>query len=310
MDSVLYEPIKDMKSIDLKGICVPLLTPYDDRGNIDYTALEKLMNYVYDNGVTKFFIGGTTGEFINLHIDERKELIKKAVDFSRPDAVIMNNVTATNMKDLSALIDISMDLGVSAVSLTPPFYHAYDEKAIKKFFVTAAQIEPSARIYLYNIPSMAKNSITPEVLFSLRSECPNIVGIKDSSMDFMTLLEYQALMDKDFEILTGNDAQVLTALQASAQGAVIASANVWPKFCAELYEAHQAGDINKARNIQEFILKFRALCREIMPIGTHKEALRLIGINLGKARFPMRELDGTEKAKVYAFLEEANALIS
>ena len=294
-----------MKKEIMRGIAAPLLTPYRPDGTVDCEAYERLTAYVTGQGVHAVFVGGTTGEFVNLTLEERMRLLAAARKGVKNGARIMLNVTAMNLRDLAALLDCARENGADAVSVTPPYYHKYDAAALTAYFCRVAQMAGELPLYLYNMPGMTGNPISAPVLRDTVQRCPNLMGIKDSSMDFMTLLEYQCAVDKPgFEVITGNDAQVLAALQSGAAGGVIAMASVFPALCRSIWDKFCAGDLAGARAAQTTVLHLRELARSIMPVMSHKAMLEEQGFPMGPARFPMRELTAAEQAHVCAALRE------
>lgn len=288
------------------GISAPQLTPFNADGSINYSEYTRLTGHIVKSGVNGIFVCGTTGEFVNLTIDERRKLLDAARAGAEPQTHLLYNITALNLTDLKTLAEHAKTHGATAVSVTPPYYHSYDETALVRYFITAARIAAPLPLYLYNIPGMAKNAITPEAMKKICAACPNVRGIKDSSMDFMTFLRFQlAAPDEDFEVITGNDAQVLTALQAGGNGAVVAIASVFPDLCCQISRRFAAGDLQGAREAQSTVLELRELARSVMPIMAHKEMLRLQGFEMGPARFPMRDLTQEERERIKQCLQRA-----
>lgn len=297
------------KTILFSGISAPQLTPFYDDGEVNYTEYTRLTRFLAEGGVKGIFVCGTTGEFANLTIEERKRLLTAAKEGAGTECRILYNITALNLKDIEDLIAWAKQEEVDAVSITAPYYHGYDQIALADYFIKVSEMAAPLPVYLYNIPSMVHNTISPEILEAVCGTCGNVRGIKDSSMDFMTFLKFQmAAPDKDFEILTGNDAQVLTALQAGGGGAVIALAGVFPKLCTTIYDCFQGGDLGGARTAQETILKLRDLVRGTIPVTAHKEMLRMQGFAMGKARFPFRELTETEQNKIRETVQKLGVL--
>lgn len=297
------------KTILFSGISAPQLTPFYDDGEVNYTEYTRLTRFLAEGGVKGIFVCGTTGEFANLTIEERKRLLTAAKEGAGTECRILYNITALNLKDIEDLIAWAKQEGVDAVSITAPYYHGYDQIALTDYFIKVSEMAAPLPVYLYHIPSMVHNTISPEILEAVCGTCGNVRGIKDSSMDFMTFLKFQmAAPDKDFEILTGNDAQVLTALQAGGGGAVIALAGVFPKLCTTIYDCFQGGDLGGARTAQETILKLRDLVRGTIPVTAHKEMLRMQGFAMGKARFPFRELTETEQNKIRETVQKLGVL--
>lgn len=297
------------KTILFSGISAPQLTPFYDDGEVNYTEYTRLTRFLAEGGVKGIFVCGTTGEFANLTIEERKRLLTAAKEGAGTECRILYNITALNLKDIEELIAWAKQEEADAVSITAPYYHGYDHIALTDYFIKVSKMAAPLPVYLYHIPSMVHNTISPEILEAVCGTCGNVRGIKDSSMDFMTFLKFQmAAPDKDFEILTGNDAQVLTALQAGGGGAVIALAGVFPKLCTTIYDCFQDGDLRGARMAQETILKLRDLVRGTIPVTAHKEMLRMQGFAMGKARFPFRELTETEQNKIRETVQKLGVL--
>lgn len=285
------------------GISAPQLTPFYDDGEVNYEEYTRLTRYLVDGGVDGIFVCGSTGEFVNLTMEERKGLLLAAKKGAGDNCKILYNVTAMNLRDIDELVRWAKENGADAVSITPPYYHRYDNMALTDYFVKVSSMAAPLPVYLYNIPSMAQNAITPEVLKAVCSACGNVRGIKDSSMDFMMFLKFQmAAPDKEFEVLTGNDAQVLTALQAGGSGAVIAMSGVFPRLCKKIYDSYLCGELEEARQAQETVLKLRELVRGTIPVVAHKEMLKAQGFSMGKSRFPLRELTDEERGKIHAAL--------
>lgn len=292
----------------LKGIFAPLLTPYDKDGTVNYQTYTKLAKYVTENGVAGVFVCGTTGEFVNLTLEEREGLLDAALKGVKPGTVVMNNITAFNLKDVQWLIDMTKEHGVNSVSITAPVFHHYDAAALIKYFIKIGQMTKGLNYALYNIPGFTHNPITPNILKAVKAKCENLFGVKDSSMDYMTFLNYQLAIPKNFEIVTGNDAQVLTSLMAGADGAIIAAANVFPKIASGIYSNFKAGNLAEAKKYQDKVILLREMFRRIMPIMTHKECLKLLGMDMGPARIPMRDLTKEEKQDVAGTLRNLEFL--
>ena len=281
------------------GISAPLLTPFCADGTVNYEEYGRLTAYVSGNGVGGLFIGGTSGEFVNLTVEEREGLLKAAKKSAASGTRLLFNTTAMNLQDMERLCAAARREGADAVSITAPYYHPYDAAALVAYFQRACALAGELPVYLYNMVSMTHNPITPDILKAVKDTCPNLRGVKDSSMDFMVILEYQALLeDPDFEIITGNDAQMLTNLQAGGAGALVASARVFPALCAGVLTDFEAGELSAARARQTTILHLRDLFRSVMPIMAHKRALDLQGFHMGPARFPFRDLTAGENTQV------------
>ncbi len=278
-------------SITMKGISAPVVTPMNSDGSVNYSEFESICKFVTEQGVHGLFVTGTTGEFINLTLDERKKLLSVARRAVSDTTTIMFNTTAMNKYDIADLCTWGKNEGADAFSFTAPYYHKYDAAALLSYFKECSELAGNTPVFLYNMSTMTGNPISPELLKNVVDSCPNVKGVKDSSMDFMNILEYKSIINNDsFEIITGNDAQVFSTLQAGGSGGLIALAGIFPKISAEIYNSFIQGDLKKAEAAQNTIMALRGICRKVMPIMSHKAMLALQGFDLGPARFPLRDL--------------------
>lgn len=298
-----------MKRVTLAGISAPVQTPFKEDGTVNLKEYTRLIRYISENGVQGVFVGGTSGEFINLRTEEREQLLLAAKEGVEKDTTVLFNVTAMNEAELVRLMDGAKKYQADAVSVTAPYYHRYDQTALIQYFRKVCEIAEGMPVYFYNMSGMTNNPITVNVLKAVKETCPNLYGIKDSSMDFMTLLDYEVFVGQEkFEIITGNDAQVLSALQSGAAGGIIATASVFPKLAVKIWSAYKENDMEEAWRAQRTILQIRDLFRSVMPIGAHKEALKIQGYQMGPMRFPFRDLTEEERSKIKNKLYELGCI--
>ena len=293
-----------MKEFTLKGILAPIVTPYTDDGRVDYEAQKEIASYILASGVNGILVGGTNGEFANLTMEERVTMLEELRNaFS--EASLLFNVSALNPEGLGRYIAEAKKNGADAITSTAPYFHHYDDNALFLYFSYIAEKAGELPVYLYNIPGMSGNPLSASLVKRLAEKYENIRGIKDSSMDLMTLIGYRAAVRRDdFEISTGNDAIVMHSLLSGADGGVIASASVFPSLASSMYRAWKEGNTVLAMEKQNLIMEVRSLFRSVMPIMAHKEALALQGYRVGGARLPLRNLTNEEKKKVKDRLEE------
>lgn len=156
------------RTILFPGISAPQVTPFHENGEINYEEYRRLTRFLAEGGVKGIFVCGTTGEFVNLTMEERKQLLKAAKRGAGPETKILYNITALNLKDAEELISWAKAEGVHGVSLTAPYYHSYDARALISYFTKLADLAYPIPVYLYNIPSIVsdilrnKRSLTEE----------------------------------------------------------------------------------------------------------------------------------------------------
>lgn len=292
----------------LKGIFAAIVTPYREDGAVDLSSVRRLTRYLLSEGVDGILICGTTGEFPVLTQTERQDIAETVSDEMGPAGKLLVNISSMLQSEAASLIRHAKTIRADGISVVAPWYYKFDQEALFRYFVWVAEQAGELPVYLYNIPANAKNPISPALLKRLTLACPNVHGIKDSSMDFMTYTDYQREMGPGFTVLTGNDAQILPALQAGGAGAVVATAGVFPALAKGIYDDFMAGRLEQAREKQRKIYGFRDLCRSVMPGMAHKKALELLGFSMGPPRLPFRELDPAETGIMRQGLQDLGLL--
>lgn len=292
----------------LKGIFAAMVTPYREDGSVDLSSVRRLTQHMLSNGVDGILVCGTTGEFPVLTPAERQDIAEAVLGEMGSAGKLLINISSMQQSEAAELIHHARRIGTDGISVVAPWYYKFDQEALFRYFAWVAEQAGELPVYLYNIPANAKNAISPALLKRLAQACPNVHGIKDSSMDFMTYTDYQREMGPGFTVLTGNDAQILPALQAGGAGAVVASAGVFPALTKGIYEDFMAGRLEQAREKQRKIYGFRGLCRSVMPGMAHKKALELMGFSMGPPRLPFRELNPEETDTMRQGLQDLGLL--
>lgn len=299
-----------------EGITVPVITPCTKDGRLDENRFSRHIQFLERAGVRGIFVGGTTGEFVNFSARERQQQLAVALQ-SVEKVDVLYNITSMNKAEMEDHIRFARDLGVRCVSVTAPYYHKYDRAALAEYFSAVSRMSDGLVLFAYNMPGMTGNPVTLELLSELIRTCPNLKGIKDSSMDFTNLQEFYAAAPEDFEVITGNDAEILVSLQLGCKGAIVSLANVFPELCVGVYECCREGNLPMAWQYQAALIRLRKACRSTIPIVSHKYLLELRGMSVGGAHFPMRELREEEKSilrsaaqSVEHLLQEGSVIVS
>lgn len=291
------------------GIVAPILIPCAADGGMNEELLIRHLGFLSSAGVSGIFVGGTTGEFINFSAQERRRQLRLTCQHSSGMDVLYN-ITAMNCLELEEHIAFARSLGVECVSATAPYYHKYDGETMLEYFSLISRLTQDMALFVYNMPNMTGNAITPALLRRLRRACPNLKGIKDSSMNFSNLQELYLDAPEGFEVISGNDAEILPSLELGCKGSIVALANCFPELCVGTYQYLQSGQPAAARTCQNQLIRLRAACRGTLPVMSHKYLLELRGMPMGAAHFPMRELSGAEKAVLEEEYQSAAALLS
>ena len=288
-----------------KGILPALVTPFTDDGKeLSEDRLRNLVNHCIELGVSGVVPCGTTGEFVNLTVDEKKRLIDIVVDEVNGRVVVVAGTGASGTDQALELTKYAKDAGADAALIVTPFYLKPTDRGIYEHFSTVAT-EVDLPIILYNIPQCTGVWLTWQMVEDL-AEIPNIVGLKDSSGELKYILAVLEKVRDKINVMCGYDEVVLPALAAGASGAILASANVIPDFWVDIYDSVQKGSLKKARELQFKIQKIARIIAKSGPVGT-KEALNMIGIKVGPVRRPLSvggELTYEEREELRLDLEK------
>lgn len=285
-----------MKKIIFKGSGTAIITPFTEDG-INFEAFEKLLEFQIKNLTDAIIVCGTTGESATMTLDEKKELIKFAVQKSNGRIPIIAGTGSNSTKNAIELSKYAESVGVNALLIVSPYYNKTTEKGLITHFKEIANAT-SLPIILYNVPSRTGLNITPYVCYEL-SKIENIVAIKEASGNISQVAEIATLCKDNLNIYSGNDDQTIPILSLGGIGVISVLSNIKPKEVHNMVEEFLNGSIEKARKIQLETLELtKVLFSEVNPIPV-KAALNIMGYNAGIPRLPLVEMtdEGKENLK-------------
>lgn len=291
-----------------KGIIPAMATPTDEWGNLNESALRKLVNHLIDGGVHGLFPVGSQGEFFALTMEQKKKVIEIVIDETRGRVPVYAGTAAMTTKEAIETTKMARDLGVDAVSILTPYFTNLSQKEVLEHYLAIARAVPDLPILLYSNPARTKVPIAVETVKELAA-VDNIVGIKDSSGDMTLTAEYiRVTRGMDFYVLAGRDTLIYATLCYGGTGSITATANVEPRLAVEIYEAFMAGDHKRALEAQYRLAPLRLA----FELGTFpvviKEALNMIGIEAGQAIRPVGPLTEENRARLRQVLVEMGIL--
>ncbi|MBN2334511.1 dihydrodipicolinate synthase family protein [Candidatus Bathyarchaeota archaeon] len=289
----------------LSGIITALVTPFDERGEVKTEALSGLIDFQVKGGVDGLFLCGTAGSGVMMRRDQRVQVFREAVKHGKGRVKLLAHVGAVSTEEAVSLAVAAEEAGVDAVGAVPPYFVKPDEESLVSHFKSIAEAT-ELPMYVYNIPRNALNAVTPEMMLEL-SEVPNIVGVKDSSRDFIHLLEYLRVLPEDFSVICGTDSYIYPAALMGARGSITGYANAFPEVYARFWATIQRGDHEEARR-QQFNINVLRKALQKPPLAPHYEALRLRGVDAGCPRAPLRDMTDTERGALRERLTELGAL--
>ncbi len=269
-----------------EGIMPALVTPFAGKNgkSVDEAQLRKLVTHCVDLGVHGVVPCGTTGEFVNMAVEERKRVIDVVVDEVNGKVPVVAGTGASGTQQALEMTLYAKDAGADAALIVTPYYLKPTNRGIYDHFSTIAS-KADFPLILYNIPQCTGLPMPWQMVEDL-AQLPNIVGIKDSSGQLSFILTVLEKVRDRVNVMCGHDEVVVAALAAGASGAILASANFIADIWVDLYTSVLQGDLQKARELQYSVQKIARITVASGAVGT-KEALNMIGMRVGSVRLPL-----------------------
>ena len=289
------------------GVVVPLATPLAAVDTLDVGGLERLVEHVIAGGVHGIFVLGTTGEGPSLSHETQRSLVRQVMRQVGDRVPVFVGITDPSFAESVTLADWAAAQGAAAVVAAPPFYFAAAQASLVGWMRELAARVPLP-LLLYHIPEMTKAGFTIDSLRAL-ADCPNIVGLKDSSGDLDYFAAAMAIARDhrpDWSLLVGTEILCPEAYALGGHGVVPGGANVSPRVFADLHAALVRGDAEAAEAAQA---KVRSLSR-LYAVGSLpgrvvvgiKAALAELGICSSLAATPFERLMPDQHGDVRAIV--------
>jgi dihydrodipicolinate synthase/N-acetylneuraminate lyase len=292
----------------LSGIVAALLTPMRERGSrVDSERTSRLVTWLVERGIHGLYIAGSTGEGLYLSPDEHRELTQAVVNAARGVPVVAH-VGALTTAQAVQLARQAVQAGATAVAAIPPPYYSLTREELLAYFLAVGKAAEPLPLYLYNIPSHARNDVSPALANDIRQIAPNVAGIKDSSGFPGRIADLVKTMGPGFDVVCGNDEKDLSAFQEGAAGIVSSGAGIFPELYLALHAAWKAGRLAGAKAAQERIIAMQEALGNGARLGWYKFVLAELGIPIGGARAPLLDPGPAEQEAIRNRLKELKLL--
>ncbi|MDD6638971.1 MAG: 4-hydroxy-tetrahydrodipicolinate synthase [Lachnospiraceae bacterium] len=281
-----------------KGAGVAIVTPMKDNQDVNYDKLEELINIQIAEGTDAIIIAGTTGESSTLTMEEHKDVIKAAVEFTKGRIPVVAGTGSNCTRTAIQLSQEAEEAGADGLLIVTPYYNKATQQGLISHY---SQIADSTKcpIIMYNVPGRTGCNLLPETVAELFKTKDNIVGLKEATGNMAQASKTMYLTDGKLDMYSGEDGLVLPLLSIGALGVISVWSNVAPAKVHQLCQSYFDGDIKTAQKLQrEAIPLVDALFSEVNPIPV-KTAMNLMGLQVGSLRSPMCEM-GADNAKKLA----------
>jgi 4-hydroxy-tetrahydrodipicolinate synthase len=283
---------------EIGGVITAMVTPFAEDRSVDEAAARKLARHLIEHGSHGLVLSGTTGESPTLSDEEKLALLRAVRDELGPDALLISGTGSNDTRHSQRLSAAAADSGADAVLAVTPYYNKPNPVGIKAHYEAVAKAA-GIPVLLYNIPSRVVVNLPPALLAEL-AEIENVVGVKQANDE-----ELQAI--DGLRVLAGNDGTFLRTLEMGEPGGILVAAHLVGPEMRKIYDAVQAGDLDRARAIDEKLRPLYEVLGVTNPIPV-KAALDLLGICSARARLPIVEADDAQRAAVRQALEAQGLL--
>lgn len=282
----------------LKGLIAAPFTPMHPNGSLHPEIIPGYYQMLKANGVKGAFICGSTGEGVSITAKEKMVIMDAWASCAGHDQefTVMPLLGGTSLQDCRELALHAKEVGMDAISFTAPFYFKpANVQMLAKVCMELASVVPDLPFYYYHIPVLTGvNFPMIDLLQELDGKLPNFAGIKYTHEDFMDFLSCLRYNGGKYDMLWGRDENMLAALALGANGAVGSTFNYAAPLYYNLIDAFNRGDLETARELQEQSIEMIRLLGKYGGIATGKAFMKLIGINCGEFRLPVKNMSPDE----------------
>ncbi|WP_370280949.1 4-hydroxy-tetrahydrodipicolinate synthase [Pontibacterium sp.] len=272
----------------ITGSLVALVTPMTSNGDIDWDALDKVVDLHLDKGTDAIVAVGTTGESATLDCDEHCQVIKRVIKRVAGKIPVIAGTGANATKEAIELTREAKEAGADACLLVTPYYNKPTQEGLYQHFKAIAEAVDIPQI-LYNVPGRTACDMLPETVARL-APIPNIVGIKEATGDLERAKQVIDSVPADFAVYSGDDGTAPELMLLGGVGNISVTANVAPAEMAELCKLAIAGQAEETRELQNKLMPLHnALFVEANPIPV-KWAMTEMGLMADGIRLPLTVL--------------------
>ncbi|MDG2226784.1 MAG: 4-hydroxy-tetrahydrodipicolinate synthase [Flavobacteriales bacterium] len=282
-----------------KGVGVALVTPFQSNGQVDFTALQRLVEHQINNGTDYLVVQGTTGESATLSSDEKKAVLEFIIEINAKRLPIVLGIGGNNTRAVVEGIESAELKDVDGILSVSPYYNKPSQEGIYLHYktISAATSKP---IILYNVPGRTMSNVLAQTTLRIARDCKNIVAVKEASGNLEQVMEIINNKPEGFVVLSGDDALTLPHMAIGGDGVISVVANAFPKRFSTLVHAAMENNMDLAREKHyELFEVIQQLFADGNPGGV-KHVLKLLNICDDNLRLPLVPVSKDVADKLYA----------
>ena len=272
----------------LTGSMVALITPMYENGDVDFDALEKLVNFHIESGTKAIVSVGTTGESATLNHDEHIEVMKKTIEYSNGRIPVVAGTGANSTSEAIELTQAAKNMNADACLLVTPYYNKPTQEGLYQHYKKIAESVEIDQI-LYNVPGRTGVDMSVDTVARL-ANMTNIIGVKDATGDLDVAKSLIQKCPESFILLSGDDGTAIEFILMGGHGGISVTANVVPQLLSDAYDFALKGNLESAKEIDLKISNLHShLFLESNPIPV-KWAMHKMGYCESGIRLPLTRL--------------------
>lgn len=281
-------------------VSTAMVTPFDNKGNIDFQKTSQLIEYLIDNGSDSLVVAGTTGESPTLSTEEKVALFRHVVKTVNGRIPVIAGTGSNNTYASIELTKKAEASGVDAIMIVAPYYNKPNQEGIFQHFKAIAE-STTLPVMVYNIPGRSVINIHPETIIRL-ADISNIVAVKEASGDLDAMTHIIANTPDDFELYSGDDGITIPVLSIGGQGIISVASHIIGNEMQEMIQAFLNGSNKEAAKLHQQLLPImKGLFTAPSPVPV-KTALQLKGLDVGSVRLPLVPLSESERISLTELL--------
>jgi 4-hydroxy-tetrahydrodipicolinate synthase len=240
--------MKTGAKVDWKGCGTALVTPFDERGRIDFGALERFVNWQIERGIDFLVPCGTTGESATLSGDERKAVTAAVVKVANSRVPVIAGAGGNHTAKAVFWARDAAEVGADGILSVSPMYNKPGPEGLYRHY-SALSEATELPILVYNVPGRTGSDLDVETILRL-AEIPRIVGLKEASGNFGKIARLMTALPQDFLVFSGDDSTALALIALGGRGLISVVSNEIPRDMSALVRAALQGNWTEARELQ------------------------------------------------------------
>lgn len=295
-----------------RGILSPVVTIFDENGNLDLPGNAVVINRLIDQGINGLLFLGSIGEFFALSTAEKEEFIRFAVKTVAKRVPVLVGTGGTVQAEVIELTRFAEQAGADGAVVISPYYFKLEPETIYRYYASVAR-STALPIMLYNFPDRTAADLGPELVRRLATEFKHIVAIKDTVDNIShtrRLIQAVKAERPDFCVLSGFDEYLIPNLMAGGDGILGGLTNVAPRVFASLMQAYAAGDLTGVAAAQNKISVLMNLYDVTQPfVAAIKGAVAQMGVQIvPKVKAPAADITSQQLQRIQQLLIQADVL--